>query len=260
MPRAVRPSYGRRFAKYYDEIYHELVDYEGDVEFLERVFRRFRGKPKTILDLGCGTGNHDFPLARRGYEVVGVDQSREMLALARKKTIPVGQPPRFIRARMHSFRLRQTFDAAICMFGAFDYLLSPQEVTGCLRRVHAHLVPRGLFVYEYWQTSGVRPGIQSWIDRVGAGREIIRLSESHFDPRKSQLVMDFRFLVLQGRKVLDRFSERHVVRTYTRPQMGRLLRETGFDRIGEFAVTPKRKRFRRVTPSAFRIMAVARTK
>ena len=68
MPRAVRPSYGRRFAKYYDEIYHELVDYEGDVEFLERVFRRFRGKPKTILDLRCGTGNHDFPLARRGYE------------------------------------------------------------------------------------------------------------------------------------------------------------------------------------------------
>lgn len=260
MPRAVRPSYGRRFAKYYDEIYHELVDYEGDVEFLERVFRRFRGKPKTILDLGCGTGNHDFPLARRGYEVTGVDQSREMLALARKKTIPVGQPPRFIRARMHSFRLRQTFDAAICMFGAFDYLLSPQEVTGCLRRVHAHLVPRGLFVYEYWQTSGVRPGIQSWIDRIGAGREIIRLSESHFDPRKSQLVMDFRFLVLQGRKVLDRFSERHVVRTYTRPQMGRLLRETGFDRTGEFAVTPKRKRFRRVTPSAFRIIAVARTK
>src|SRR5437899_3772383 len=106
MPRAVRPSYGRRFAKYYDEIYHELVDYEGDVEFLERVFRRFRGKPKTILDLVCRIGIENIKLARRGYEVTGVDQSREMLALARKKTIPVGQPPRFIMSSVHSFRLR----------------------------------------------------------------------------------------------------------------------------------------------------------
>src|SRR5207245_8231293 len=100
MPRAVRPSYGRRIAKYYDEIYHELVDYEGDVEFLERVFRRFRGKPKTILNLVCRTGNHDFRLARSGYEVTSVDQSREMRALARKQTIPVGQAPRFMLARM----------------------------------------------------------------------------------------------------------------------------------------------------------------
>lgn len=260
MPRAARPPYGRRFAKYYDTIYHGLVDYEGDVDFLERVFRRFRERPKTILDLGCGTGNHDFPLARHGYEVTGIDQSRDMLALARKKTTRVRQRPKFTLARMQSFRLGQKFDAAICMFGAFEYLLSLQEVSRCLRSVRAHLVSQGLFVFEYWQTSGVRPGIQSWIDRITDGREIIRLSESRFDSRKSRLAMDFRFLVLRGRKVLDRFSERHVVRTYTRQEMGLLLRETGFDRIGEFAVTPKRKRFRQVTPSAFRIMAVARAK
>ena len=259
MARAARAAYGRRFAKYYDAIYHDLVDYEGDVEFLERVFRRFRGRPKTILDLGCGTGNHDFPLARRGYEVTGIDRSREMLALARKKTPEVGRPPRFVRADMQSFHLGQRFDAAVCLFGAFDYLLSRPQVTGCLRSVRAHLVPRGLFVYEYWQTSGVRPGIQSWIDRVAEGWELLRLSEGHFDSRKSQLAMDFRFLVLQGRAVVDRFSERHIVRTYARRQMGLLLRQAGFDLVGEFSVTPRRKTFRRVTSDTFRIMAVART-
>ena len=83
-------SYGR-FARYYDRIYDGIVDYEGDVDFLERAFLRFRRKPRTILDLGCGTGNHDLPLARRGYEVTGLDRSQAMLVQARKKAIAAGK-------------------------------------------------------------------------------------------------------------------------------------------------------------------------
>src|SRR2546421_4292571 len=97
-----RPSQGayHRFARYYDLIYHGLVNYEGDVDFLESVFRRFHIAPKRVLDLGCGTGNHDLPLARRGYRVTGIDQSREMLALARKKAVAYRVRPRFVRADM----------------------------------------------------------------------------------------------------------------------------------------------------------------
>ncbi len=258
MPLAARLPYRRRFAQYYDAIYHGMVNYEGDVDFLETVFRKFHRKPKTILDLGCGTGNHDFPLARRGYEVTGIDQSQEMLSSARKKAKQARWRPRFVRASMQTFRLPQTFDAAICMFGAFDYLINLRDVFRCLRNVCSHLTPRGLFVFEYWQTSGVRPGIQSWLDLVSSEREIVRLSESQFDSRRSQLTMDFRFMVLRGREVVDRFSERHVVRTYTRQEMSTLLGRAGLDRLGEFAVTPQRKEFRRVTPREFRIMAVAR--
>ena len=231
MVRSCRGAYGK-FARYYDPIYHGLVDYEGDVNFLEAVFRRYRVKPKTILDLGCGTGNHDFPLVRRGYQVTGIDQSREMLSYARKKGAGTRSRPRFVRARMQSFELRETFDAAICMFGAFDYLLSAGEAARCLRAVRAHLGPHGLFVFEHWQTSGVRPGHQSWLDRMTELGEIVRLSEDTFDSRRSQLAMNFRFLVFRHDRVLDRFSERHVVRTYTRAEMGRLLQETGFDRLG----------------------------
>src|SRR2546427_8058403 len=78
-------TYGR-FARYYDIIYHNLVNYEGDVDFIEAVFRRYRVNPRTILDLGCGTGSHDIPLARRGYQVTGLDQSPAMLSLARKRS------------------------------------------------------------------------------------------------------------------------------------------------------------------------------
>src|SRR3989304_6740337 len=78
-------AYGR-FAQYYDFIYHSLVDYEGDVDFAERIFRRFMGRRvESVLDLGCGTGHHAIPFARLGYDVTGLDLSTQMLAYARRK-------------------------------------------------------------------------------------------------------------------------------------------------------------------------------
>jgi SAM-dependent methyltransferase len=257
--RALRRTYNR-WAGYYDIIYHGFVDYEGDVDFLEAVFRRYRTRPKSILDLGCGTGNHDFSLARRGYEVTGIDQSLPMLSLARKKAAPMRHPPRFVRAGMQSFHLHRTFDAAICMFGAFSYIVDRSEAARCLSLVRDHLAPRGLLVFEYWHTTGVRPGTQSWLDRTNKGLEILRFSDGQYDRRRSLLSIDFHFLVLRGREVADRFTERHVLRTYRREEMGSLLRRTGFSLVGEFAGTPGYKGFASVAPSTFRIMAVARAK
>src|SRR3989442_14186093 len=110
-------TYGR-FARYYDIIYHNLVNYEGDVDFIEAVFRRYHVNPRTILDLGCGTGNHDIPLARRGYQVTGLDQSPAMFSLARKKTTESRVRVRFVRADMRAFRPVRKLGSVRCICGA----------------------------------------------------------------------------------------------------------------------------------------------
>jgi len=251
----------RRFARYYDLIYHGLVDYEGDVSFLESVFRRFHLVPKTILDLGCGTGNHDLPLGRRGYRVTGIDLSREMLSLARKKAAAVRVRPRFVQADMRSFRLGQTFDVAICMFGAFGYLLTERDALRSLRSIRVHLGPRGFFVFEFWHGPAARPApFQTWTHIAKKGIEIVRLEESRFDPRTGRLPVEFRFFVLGGGRVLDRFDELHTIQTYTVRGMRDLLRRGGFDLLGTFAATNVKKGFKPVTPNTFRIMAVARAR
>lgn len=260
MAQRTRPLY-RRFALYYDLIYHGLVDYEGDVDFLERAFQRFQRTPKTILDLGCGTGNHDLPLARRGYRIVGIDQSREMLSLARKKAAKVRGRPQFIRADMRAFHLGRRFDAAICMFGAFGYLLKQKDALQALRSIRSHLEPKGLFVFEFWHGPAARPSpFQSWVHFTKQGIEIVRLDEARFDPRTGRLPVEFRFFVLGRGRVLDRFDERHVIQTYTVRGMRALLRRGGFDLLGAFAATNLKKGFRPVTQNTFRIMAVARAR
>jgi SAM-dependent methyltransferase len=238
------------------------VNYAGDVAFLEAVFRRWMdGPPRTILDLGCGTGNHDLPLARRGHQVTGLDLSASQLAVARAKAKREGLSIRFVRGDMRSFDLGREFDAAVCMFGAFGYLLKPADVVRCLRSLRRHLRPGGVFVFEYWQSSAARPaGYQDWFHKAGSDYELVRLSESRYDPRTRLLPIEFRFFVFQGGKVLDRFDETHVVRTHEVANMRALLRQGGFEPLAMYAATPQRKGFARVRKDTFRIMAVARSR
>ena len=258
---ARRSSVYGRFARYYDLIYHGIVDYEGDVDFLEKLFRRFRARPKTILDLGCGTGNHALPMARRGYRVTGVDRSREMLALARKKAATLRTPPRFVQADMRSFDLGRTFDAAVCLFGAFGYVFPERDALRSLRSVHAHLKLGGLYVFEFWQGSAARPApFETWLDVRRKNVQIIRLDVSRYDPRTRRLPVEFRFIVLERRRLIDRFAEVHTIQTYSIPGIRDLLRRGGFDLIGAFAGTNAKKTFSAATPKTFRIMAVARAK
>ena len=255
-----RGPYGR-FAEYYDFIYESIVDYDADVRYLEMVFRRFlRGPPRSILDLACGTGNHALRLARRGHKVVGLDLSREQLAIARRKARATRVPIRFVRGDMRSFDLGRTFDAAICMFGAFGYLLETRDVLRCLRSVRRHLAPDGLFAFEFWQSSAAKPPpYQSWDHKIGPAFELVRLADARFDSRTRLLPVEFRFFVFRGRRVLDRFRETHTVRTYPVPEIRRLLRRAGFAVEGAFAVEAGLKKgFAAPTKDTFRIFAVCR--
>lgn len=250
-------SYGR-FAAYYDFIYHDIVNYEGDVDFLDAVFRRLvASKPQTVLDLGCGTGNHDFPLAERGYRVTGLDRSEDQLAVARRKARQGSASVRFVRGDMRSFRLAQMFDCAVCMFGAFGYLTKNADAVACLRSVRRHLRPGGLFVFEFWQTPAVRPR-DDWFHKVGRDFQLIRLGAGRFDRRRSLLSVEYRFFVLRARRLIDRFDETHVLRTHTVPEMRALLAHGGFDLLATYGATPQEKGFRPVTRRTFRILAVAR--
>ncbi|HEY5538815.1 MAG TPA: hypothetical protein VIL58_04660, partial [Thermoplasmata archaeon] len=117
---------------------------------------------------------------------------------------------------MGSFEFDRTFDAVLCLFGGFGYLLKTRDVLECLRCVGGHLAPDGVFALEFWQSSGVRPPPdRSWLHRTGKSIELFRLAESRYDGGPRRLPIDFRFFVFKGRKLIDRFHEIHTVRTYT---------------------------------------------
>lgn len=141
--------YGLDYARSYDSLYREK-DYEHECGVLRDRFDRLAPRPlSTILDLGCGTGGHAYPLARAGYEVVGVDRSEHMIDIARDRQ-EEGAQPEFIEGDLRQIRLGRTFDAALMMFAVLGYQVGNEDVRSALETVKAHLSPGGLFLFDFW--------------------------------------------------------------------------------------------------------------
>jgi len=249
--------YGR-FAEYYDLIYQDLVDYPGECDTLKTLFRRFRrARVRSVLDLGCGTGNHAVILGRRGYEVTGLDLSPAQLAVARRKVRGTRLPVSLVQGDMRRFEFGRTFDASICMFGGFGYLLTDRDVVSHFAAVRRHLAADGLHVFEFWQESAAIPGHKGWYHREKPFR-IIRLDRSTLDAPRHRLSVEFRFFVFDRDRLRDRFDESHVLRVYRVAEVRRLLALAGMRLVAAYAGRQPPKRFLPVRRDSFAVLAVAR--
>lgn len=132
----------------YDSLTYD-VDYEKIAQFYERLFRRYRLQPETVLDLACGTGSLSLLLAGRGYRVLGADQSEDMLMEAsRKAAMLEGNAPYFICQPMQRLRLPQPVDAVFCLLDSLNYLTDPDDCRQTFSRVFRALKPGGAFLFD----------------------------------------------------------------------------------------------------------------
>ena len=125
------------------------VNYPAWADFLETLFAREKRPVHTVLDLACGTGNMTFLLADRGYELIGVDFSPEMLAVAAEKTVAQGRiPPIFLCQSMEDLDLYGTVDACVCLLDSLNHITDKNALKRALRRIWLFLEPGGLFVFD----------------------------------------------------------------------------------------------------------------
>ena len=104
---------------------------------------------RQVLDLACGTGSLTCRLAERGYEMIGVDQSEEMLAVAAEKGRAVqGEKPIFLHQSMQELDLYGTIDACVCCLDSVNYVTRPADLRRAFQRVHLFLMPGGVFLFD----------------------------------------------------------------------------------------------------------------
>lgn len=137
-------------APVYDKLNAD-VDYAAWADFIERQFAEFAKKPpKSVLDLACGTGSMTVELARRGYDMTGIDLSDDMLAVAREKC----DAGRFrhsvllLSQDMSQFELYGTVDAIVCCLDSLNYLTKRDALYRTLAHAHNYLEPDGLFIFD----------------------------------------------------------------------------------------------------------------
>jgi SAM-dependent methyltransferase len=220
------------YGKYYDLIYEDK-DYEKECCYIEDIFSHFsKSKPRRVLDIGCGTGGHAILLAKRGYDVIGVDISQTMINIAKKKAKSVSGEgcASFHIMDMKRLKLNQMFDACICMFSSIDYLLTYEDLRRTLRNVRMHLTKDSLFIFDFWNGLAVltiTPSARTKIIDKGAER-FIRITVPRLDAMHHLCQVTYHCIVIRKGRVVDEFKENHVVRFFFPKEMEHYLEENGF--------------------------------
>ena len=119
----------------YDRLTND-VDYEAAVAFYKEILEREGLRPKTAVDLACGTGSVALILARDGLRVTAVDLSEEMLMVASQKAQQLDNPPQFVCQSLQELRLPRGVDLAVCALDSLDYITNPADCAEAIRRIY----------------------------------------------------------------------------------------------------------------------------
>ncbi|MDL2248212.1 class I SAM-dependent methyltransferase [Tyzzerella sp. OttesenSCG-928-J15] len=134
------------FSEIYDKFMNN-IDYEQWVCYIEEIWQKFGLKPELVADLACGTGNITIPLSQKGYDMIGVDISPDMLMQARLKA-GSDSGILFLEQDMRSFELYGTVDCCLCMVDGLNYILEEDELLQVFKLAHNYLNPNGMFIFD----------------------------------------------------------------------------------------------------------------
>lgn len=215
----------------YDRLTQD-IPYEDILAFYEKIMALYGSRPETVLDLACGTGSLSVLLAQKGYQVLGADQSVEMLTEAYEKTMQTeGNKPYFVRQKMQSLRLPNPVDCTVCCLDSLNYLTKPEDCRKTLARVFENLNPGGLFIFDINSETKLR-GLngQLFIDEDDEVYCVWR-AEFDEDTRICTYGMDIFF---RDGQLWQRTGEVHREYAYTAQELTQWLKEAGFTDIRIF--------------------------
>ena len=215
-------------SRWYDRLTQD-VDYERWADWLETQLKAARRPVKQVLDLACGTGTMTALLASRGYQVVGVDQSEEMLVEASAKAAGTdGEMPLFLCQSMEELELIEPVDACVCCLDSINYMTEEAAVRETFRRVYESLLPGGRFVFDVHAPEKLRAlDGEIFLDET---EDLLCLWRAAYEEAEEICYYGFDLFARRG-KLWERLEEQHQERAWRPEWLQQQLREAGFARV-----------------------------
>jgi SAM-dependent methyltransferase len=135
------------FASVYD-IFMDNIPYDEWAEYIEHLLKKSNIKDGLILELGCGTGSITARLAEKGYDMIGIDASEDMLAIARENSEVSNNKILYLCQDMRDFELYGTVAAVISVCDSMNYITTEEDLSMVFRLVNNYLDPGGLFLFD----------------------------------------------------------------------------------------------------------------
>ena len=222
----------------YDKLNKE-IDYSKWASFFEACFEKYsKIKPELVLDLACGTGRMTCEMARRGYDMIGIDGSVDMLSEAYlKDTAGI----LYLCQDMREFELYGTVGATLCCLDSLNYLTDDGDLQKVFSLVHNYSDPDALFMFDVnseFKFENVYAD-NSYIleDEDEEGRAIFCGWQNSYD--KDTKICNFYLSVFEEDEDGNyyRSDEEQKERCYTEKEIKDTLKECGFELIDVFADT-----------------------
>jgi SAM-dependent methyltransferase len=216
------------YAQFYD-IYYTSKDYDAEADFVLSLAKRFHKTPRTVLDMGCGTGRHIERLLDRGLNCDGFDLSANMLEQARQRL--GDRQVRLSQADVTSFRGNETYDLVVSLFAVMGYLVTNDDLIAGLRTAREQLNPGGLFIFDGWFGPAVldqRPEYRRHEYRSN-GDLIVREARPAFDAMNQTVTVRYDLEVLRNRQRLPHIHEEHCMRLMFTQEIALAAAAAGLD-------------------------------
>ncbi|TYO97753.1 class I SAM-dependent DNA methyltransferase [Desulfallas thermosapovorans] len=207
------------------------VDFEGWVDYVEALLKRFKLQAKSVVDLACGTGNTVIPFARRGYKATGIDLSGEMLDLARTKAASLNLAINFLEQDMRSFKLPEKVQLVTCFHDGLNYLLDIEDIKQTFQQVHRHLVDKGAFIFDlnavHWLSD--TDNSVTMVDEP----DMTLIWETNYDSAQNTWQINLTGFIRED-DIYHKFTECHREKAYHPEDIISYLKQTGFTLLGSF--------------------------
>lgn len=213
------------FAKVYD-LFMDNIPYPEWCEYLHALLLRYDVADGLVLELGCGTGSMTELLAGCGYDMIGVDNSVEMLEIAMEKRDVSGHDILYLLQDMRSFELYGTVKAVVSVCDSINYVTDPEELCEVFSLVNNYLDPGGIFIfdlntiYKYEEVLG---------DTVIAENreESSFIWENWYDADEQINEYDLTLFIRREDGLYEKYEETHYQRAYQITEIQNLLERAG---------------------------------
>ena len=225
------------FAELYDELMDD-VDYESWADYYTRLLSIYGVRNGKVCECACGTGGLTIPLYRRGFQMTGVDISREMLWEAAQKSRKQGIAMPFVQQDMRALNLHRPMDAVLATCVGVNYLLTEEDLLSFFRAAHRAIKPGGALIFDVSTPYKLQHVLCSGL--MAEDREnITYMWQNSWNDRQRTVSLDLVFFVREKDNQYRRIEEHQKQRAWDEKTLKENLWHAGFRAVsiyGDFTL------------------------